>query len=62
MCPTQGYDGDAARNLRLFHACWNLLLKTWPEGTEHARVVSYVPGDSKARLTRHCVGVLLGDM
>ncbi len=60
MRPTQGYDGDAARNMRLFHACRNLLLKTWPEDTEHARVVYY--GDNKARLTHHFVGALLGDM
>ena len=58
--PTQGYDSDAARNVRLFHACWNLLLKTWPEDTENTRVVSY--GDNKARVTRHFVGALLGDM
>jgi hypothetical protein len=58
--PTQGYDSDGARNVRLFHACWNLLLKTWPEDTENTRVVSY--GDNKARVTRHFVGALLGDM
>jgi hypothetical protein len=60
MRPTQGHNGDAARNLRLFHACWNLLLKTWPEDTEHARIVYY--GDNKARLTQHYVGALLRDM
>ncbi len=58
--PTQGYDSDSARNVRLFHACWNLLLKTWPEDTEITRVVSY--GDNRARLTHHYIGALLGDM
>ena len=58
--PTQGYDSDAARNVRLFHACWNLLLKTWPEDTKIPRVVSY--GDNRARVTHHFIGALLGDM
>ncbi len=58
--PTKGYDRDAARNVRLFHAFWNLLLKTWPEGTENTRVVSY--GDNRARLTHHYVRSLLGNM
>ena len=58
--PTQGYHSSAARNNRLFHACWNNFLGGWPEHSEHARVLVY--GDGKARLTRHYVGACLGDM
>jgi hypothetical protein len=58
--PTQGYECNAARNVRLHHQCWNRLLSRWPEHSEHARVVIYC--DGKARLIRHYLGACLGDM
>jgi hypothetical protein len=60
--PIQGFDSDAARNVRLFHACWNLLLKTWTEDTEITWVVSYGDNLNRARFTHHNVGTLLGNM
>ena len=57
--PTQGYDCDAARNMRLFHDCWRNVLGKWPEKTRHARIVVY--GDGKARQTRSYAGGLLAD-
>jgi len=56
--PGQGYDSDAARNLRVHHECWRHFLQKFVEITE-ARVINY--GDCKARLTRHSVGAVLGD-
>jgi hypothetical protein len=57
---TQGYECNAARNMRLHHQCWTRFLSLWPDHSEHARVVIY--GDGKARSTRHFLGALLGDM
>ena len=56
--PGQGYDSDAARNLRVHHECWRHFLQNFVETTD-ARVINY--GDCKARLTRHSIGAILGD-
>ena len=56
--PGQGYDSDAARNMRVHHECWRHFLQKFVETTE-ARVINY--GDGTARLTRHSVGAVLGD-
>ena len=57
--PTQGYECDAARQMRLFHDCWRKLLGRWNEKTESTRLVTF------ANQTRHQVrsfiGGLLGD-
>ncbi len=58
--PTQGYQCDSARNVRLHHQCWNLFLQTWPDIEDPARVIMY--GDGKARLTRHHLGACIGDV
>ena len=55
--PTQGCESNAARNVRLYHQCWNRFLSLWPEQTEHALVVLYC--DGKARLTRHYLGSMV---
>ena len=57
--PTQGYECDAARNMRLFHDCWRNVLGKWNEKTRHARNVVY--GDGIARQTRSYVGGVLAD-
>ena len=56
--PGQGYDSDAARNMRVHHECWRHFLQKFVETTE-ARVINY--GDGKARQTRHSIGAVLGD-
>jgi hypothetical protein len=57
--PTQGYTSDAARQMRLFHDCWRLVLGRWEEKTKDTRNVIFANG------TRHQVrsflGGLLGD-
>ena len=57
--PGQGYEGDAARNLRIYHECWRLFLAKFNEDSKNARVV--LLGDGKARVSRHSVGAFLGD-
>ena len=57
--PGQGYEGDAARNLRIYHECWRLFLAKFNEDSKNARVVLF--GDGKARVSRHSVGAFLGD-
>ena len=56
--PGQGYDGDAARNLRVHHECWRHFLRPFIQN-KNARVILY--GDGKARQTRHSIGAILGD-
>ena len=56
--PGQGYDCDAARNMRIHHECWRQFLRVFVETTK-ARVIVY--GDGKARQTRHSIGAVLGD-
>ena len=57
--PTQGYECDAARQMRLFHDCWRKSLGRWNEKTESTRLGTF------ANQTRHqvrsFVGGLLGD-
>ena len=57
--PGQGYEGDAARNLRIYHECWRLFLAKYNEGAKYNRLVLF--GDGKARLARHSLGAFLGD-
>lgn len=57
--PTQGYESDPARSMRLFHDCWRHLLGTWIEKTDAPRLVTY--GDGVTRQTRSYLGGLLGD-
>ena len=56
--PGQGYDGDAARNLRVHHECWRHFLRPFIQN-KNARVILY--GDGQARQTRHSIGAILGD-
>ncbi len=56
--PGQGYDGDAARNLRVHHECWRHFLLPFIQN-KNARVILY--GDGKARQTCHSIGLFLGD-
>ena len=56
--PGQGYDGDAARNLRVHHECWRHFLRPFIQN-KNARVILY--GDGKARQTLHSIGAVLGD-
>lgn len=57
--PTQGYESDAARQMRLYHDCWRRVLGSWNEKTKNSRLVTF------ADQTRHQVcsyiGGLLGD-
>ena len=57
--PTQGYESDAARVMRLYHDCWRRILGRWKEKTENTRLVTF--GDRRRHQTRSFVGGLLGD-
>ena len=54
----QGYDCDAARNLRVHHECWRHFLRPFIEN-KNADDIIY--GDGKARQTRHSIGAVLGN-
>ena len=56
--PGQGYDCDAARNLRVHHECWRHFLRLFIEN-KNDRV--FIFGDGKARQTRHSIGAVFGD-
>ncbi len=57
--PGRGYEGDSARNLRIYRECWRLSLAGYNEGAKENRLVLF--GDGNARLARHSIGALLGD-
>jgi len=57
--PTQGYQCDAARQMRLFHDCWRKLLGRWNEKTEKTRLVIFA--DQTRHQVRSFLGGLLGD-
>ena len=57
--PTQGYEGDPARNTRLFHECWKHFLSNWKMFSTVHRIVIYA--DGIARETMHFIAGLLGD-
>lgn len=54
--PSQGYESDAARQMRLFHDCWRLVLGSWDEKTKHTRCVTFANG------TRHQVRSFLAGL
>ena len=58
-CPSQGYEGCAARNCRLFHECWKHFLSNWDMFSTKHRLVIYP--DGIARETMHFIAGLLGD-
>lgn len=57
--PSQGYESDSARAMRLFHDCWRHFLAFFIEKTKHTRNVVYA--DRVCRQTQSSVGGLLGD-
>ena len=57
--PTQGYECDAARQMRLFHDCWRNLLGGWNEKTKNTRLVTFA--NQNRHQVRSFVGGLLGD-
>ena len=57
--PSQGYEGCAARNCRLFHECWKHFLSNWDMFSTKHRIVIYP--DGIARETMHFIAGLLGD-
>jgi hypothetical protein len=59
--PTQGYEGDAARNCRLFHECWKHFLSNWKTFSSSHRLVIMIYADGIARETMHFIAGLLGD-
>jgi hypothetical protein len=56
--PGQGYDSDAARNVRVHQECWRHFLRPFVNNTD-TKVIVF--GDNKARQIRHGVGAALGD-
>jgi len=54
--PTRGYESDPARQMRLFHDCWRLVLGSWEEKTKETRYVTFANG------TRHQVRSFLGGL
>jgi len=57
--PTQGYECDAARQMRLFHDSWRLVLSSWEEKTKETRLVVFA--DSTRHQVRSFLGGLLGN-
>jgi len=57
--PTQGYECNAARAMRLHHDCWRLFLDCFLKNSQHPRNVVY--GDRTRHQTRSYIGGLLGD-
>ena len=57
--PTQGYESDPARQMRLFHDGWRLVLSNWEEKTKDTRLVIFA--DGTRHQVRSFVGGLLGD-
>ncbi len=51
--PGQGYDSDAARNVRVHQECWRNFLCPFVQNT-NSRVILF--GDNKARQKRHGIG------
>ncbi len=56
--PGQGYDRNAARNVRVHQECWRKILRPFIQNT-NSRVVLF--GDNKARQTPHGIGAELAD-
>jgi hypothetical protein len=58
--PGQGYDSDAARNVRVHQEleCWRNFLRPFNQNT-NSRVILF--GDNKARQIRHGIGAALAD-
>ncbi len=52
--PGQGYDSDAARNVRIHQECWRNFLRPFILNT-NSRVVLF--SDNKARQIRHGIGL-----
>ena len=43
--PTQSYECDSARAMRLYHYCWRHVLGQWKDKTQNVRVVSLGNGN-----------------
>jgi hypothetical protein len=56
--PGQGYDCDAARNVRVHQECWRKFLRPFVQNTNSSVILF---GDNKARQIRHGIGAALGD-
>ena len=54
-----GFESNAARKARLFHACFRSLLSSWDEKTESTQNIVW--GGQIKRQTRFFLGGLLGD-
>ncbi len=54
----QGYDSDAARNVRVHQECWGHIFRPFVQNT-NSRVILF--GDNKARQIPHGIGAALAD-
>ena len=54
----QGFDSDAARNVRVHQECWRKFLRPFVQN-KNSKVILF--GDNKARQIRHGIGAALGD-
>jgi len=52
--PTQGYESDSARTMRLYHECWRAVLGKWELKTKTPHMITLGNG------TRHQVHSFLG--
>ena len=59
--PSQGYECDSARTMRLFHDCWRRVLGEWKVKTGGTHLVTLACGDNSRHQVCSFVGRMLGD-